>query len=97
MGSARLKMDQQRVASALDTPTASAKKEDPKKTALFAPTWQISAAAGISAFECVTHSDFLSALVLVGVVFSAWRDPVDDEGLLGAVSRLFQAKVEPES
>ncbi|CAJ1936077.1 unnamed protein product [Cylindrotheca closterium] len=89
MASARLKMDKKRVVSALDKDKAS--KEDPQKTALLASTWQISAAAGISAFigcECVTHSNFLSVLVLTAAVFSAWRDPVDDEGLLGAISRL---------
>jgi hypothetical protein len=93
VASAQLKMDQRRVVDALDTanPSTKTKRMTPETTAMLASSWQISAAAAITAFvgcECVTHSNFLSLLVLAGVFVSAFQDPVDDEGLFGAISRI---------
>eukprot|EP00980_Cylindrotheca_fusiformis_P030006 scaffold24174_cov117-Cylindrotheca_fusiformis.AAC.7 len=96
VASARLKMDQRKIVESLDTTTSTTSssgnnKKSPEKAALLAPAWQISAAAGISAFvgcECITHNNFLSMIALTVVFVSALKDPVDDEGLFGAISRI---------
>lgn len=90
VASAQLQMDKRKVVDALET-KKSPKTKTPEKAAMMAAPLQISAAAAISAFigcECVTHSNFLSLIVLAVVFISAFKDPVDDEGLVGAISRI---------
>lgn len=89
VASAKAKLDHKRVTQALDS--RNSPEKDPEKAAILAEPWQISMAAAMTA-SCatyfVTQNEFLSVVSLTGVFFAALGDPIEEEGALGAFSRL---------
>ena len=97
VATSQVEMDRKRVVQSLENASQVTKSEerDPVKTALLANKWQISSAASVTAWIgtfFVFHSSFLSFLAFAGVFAAALQDPLNDEGIVGAASRILGRK-----
>jgi hypothetical protein len=93
MASTRAKLDLQRVTKAFtETETdASSTTTEPAKQALLASTWRVSLAAAFFT-SCLTlflsTNILFAAVAFVGTFWIAYQDPLEEEGVTGALARV---------
>ena len=91
MASTRAKLDMQRVTKAFTETDANSTTMEPAKQALLASAWRVALAAAFFMSSLTffwSKTLFLAVVAFVGTFWIAYQDPLEEEGVAGALARV---------